>query len=76
MANSDRPGSSLSGLNLPKRALNALVRGGISTLEEIAEWSDRDLLSLPHIGPASVASLRALAGAGMDRRDDSESVQA
>ncbi len=47
---------------LPKRAINALLRGGISTLGEAAEWSDRDLLSLPHIGRASVASLRALIG--------------
>lgn len=47
-------------LNLPKRALNALVRGGVRTLAEAAEWTDRDLLSLPNFGPASVASLRAL----------------
>lgn len=47
---------------LPKRALNALLLGGIRTLKEAAEWSDRDLLSLPHFGPASVASLRRLIG--------------
>jgi hypothetical protein len=34
--------------------------GGIATLKDAAEWSDRDLLSLPHIGRAYVASLRAL----------------
>ena len=45
--------------SLPKRARNALRYGGISTLEDVAEWSDRALLSLPHIGPASVAVLRA-----------------
>jgi hypothetical protein len=45
---------------LPKRAKNALLRGGVATLEDAAEWSDRDLLSLPHMGKAYVASLRAL----------------
>jgi hypothetical protein len=45
---------------LPKRARNALLRGGIATLQDAAEWSDRDLLSLPHMGKAYVASLRAL----------------
>lgn len=59
MAN-DRKGYELAGMNLPKRALNALMHGGICTLEEAAEWSDRDLLSPPHIGPASLAALRAL----------------
>jgi DNA-directed RNA polymerase alpha subunit len=46
--------------DLPKRARNALLRGGIATLKDAAEWSGRDLLSLPHIGRAYVASLRAL----------------
>jgi len=45
---------------LPKRAKNALLRGGIATLQDAAEWTDRDLLSLPHMGRAYVASLRAL----------------
>lgn len=60
MAPNGRTGRPLASLNLPKRALNALMRNGISTLEEAAEWSDRDLLSLPHFGRASVASLRNL----------------
>ncbi len=45
-------------LSLPKRARNALLRAGIFTLEEATEWSDHALLSLPHIGRASVARLR------------------
>jgi|GEM_PF-4930359 len=44
---------------LPKRAKNALLRGGITTLQDAAEWTDRDLLS-PHMGRIYVASLRAL----------------
>lgn len=55
-------GHALQHAHLPKRALNALLRNGIRTLEEAAEWSDRDLLSLPHFGPASVASLHRLIG--------------
>lgn len=49
-------------LSMPKRARNALLRAGIRTLEDATEWSDRDLLSLPHFGRASVASLRACIG--------------
>jgi DNA-directed RNA polymerase alpha subunit len=50
----------LTHINLPKEAVNTLVRGSVRTLAEVAEWIDRDLLSLPNFGPASVASLRAL----------------
>ncbi|MEI9988580.1 MAG: DNA-directed RNA polymerase subunit alpha C-terminal domain-containing protein [Rhizomicrobium sp.] len=69
MANDDRKECALARLKLPKRALNALRRGGILTLEDAAEWSDRDLLSLPHIGPVSVASLRALIGRAAKAND-------
>ncbi len=67
MANDDGKERTLAGL--PKRARNALMRGGIFTPEDAAEWSDRDLLSLPHIGPVAVASLRALIG-GTAKADD------
>lgn len=50
----------LQNSGLSKRALNALMRGGIQTLEAAAEWSDKALLSLPHFGPTSVAALRRL----------------
>lgn len=56
------PGEAIQNTGLSKRALNALMRGGIRTLEDAAEWSDRDLLSLPNFGPTSVASLRRLIG--------------
>jgi DNA-directed RNA polymerase alpha subunit len=56
---------SLQTSGLSKRALNALMRGGIQTLEDAAQWSDRDLLSLPHFGPTSLASLHRL----IDRRN-------
>lgn len=40
-----KPIATLSENDLPKRARNALLRSGIATLEDAAEWSDRDLLS-------------------------------
>lgn len=55
-----KPIAALSENDLPKRARNALLRNGIATLEDAAEWTDHDLLSLPHMGKAYVASLRAL----------------
>ena len=61
-SNLQQAGEPLQNTGLTKRALNALMRGGIKTLEDAAEWSDRDLLSLPNFGPTSVASLRRLLG--------------
>ncbi|OJT98269.1 MAG: hypothetical protein BGN82_08480 [Alphaproteobacteria bacterium 65-7] len=57
MANETRP---IAGLPLPRRTINALARGGITTLEQAAAWRDDELLSLPQCGPAAVAKLRAL----------------
>ena len=37
----------VTSLPLPRRAINALTRGGIATLEETCDWSDDALLSLP-----------------------------
>jgi DNA-directed RNA polymerase alpha subunit len=62
-----KQGAPLLSTELPKRALNALMRGGIQTLEEAAEWSDRDLLSLPNFGPVSIAALRRLTGQATDQ---------
>jgi len=51
-------GHPIDRLALPRRAINALIRGGIATLEEAAVWSDEALLSLPQFGPAFLAALR------------------
>lgn len=51
---------SIADLPLPRRAINALARGGITTLEQAAAWRDDELLSLPQCGPAAVAKLRLL----------------
>ena len=47
-------------LPLPRRAINALRNGGIGTLEEIADWSDDALLSLPQFGTAFLSAIRNL----------------
>lgn len=48
-------------LPLPKRAINALSKAGIATLEETQDWSDLALLSLPQFGPAYLSAIRTLA---------------
>jgi DNA-directed RNA polymerase alpha subunit len=48
-------------LGLPKRAVNALRAGGITSFAEIAEWPERELRALPNCGPATIAALRKIA---------------
>ncbi len=57
MASEDLP---ITRLPLPRRAINALARGGIASLDETIAWSDRALLSLPQLGPAFLARIRSL----------------
>lgn len=48
--------------DLPKSigepATNALLAAGISTLEQVAKFSDKDLLALHGVGPKAVHILR------------------
>ncbi len=63
------PRPALMEIGLPQRACNALRLAGLSTLDEVAEWSLRDLRSLPQMGPASIAVLEdALHARGLDLR--------
>lgn len=48
-----------AGLNLCRRAVNALRLAGIVTPEQAAEMRESDLLALRCFGPASLAVLRA-----------------
>jgi len=48
----------IDALNLPTRARNALVRAGITTVEELAARSDEELLALRGFGPAGLAQVR------------------
>jgi DNA-directed RNA polymerase alpha subunit len=45
-------------LGLPIRAFNAMRKAGIIILADAAEWSLRDLMSLPQVGPASLKVLQ------------------
>ena len=49
---------SIDALNLPARARNALVRAGITTLENLATRSDAELLLVRGFGPTSLAQVR------------------
>lgn len=63
------PDHPITALGLPPRALNALHGAGIRLLKDAADWSARDLLSLPQMGPATLAALReALRTAGLEMR--------
>jgi len=61
----------LDALGLPKRAVNALRAGGITSLAQIVEWTDRELRALPNCGPATMTALRQVAArAGAALRND------
>lgn len=63
------PDDPVTALGLPPRALNALHGAGIRLLKDAADWSARDLLSLPQMGPATLAAIRlALSVAGLELR--------
>lgn len=47
----------LSKLSSPAR--NALIHEGIETLQELSKYTEKEILKLHGIGPASIPSLRA-----------------
>jgi DNA-directed RNA polymerase alpha subunit len=59
----------LAALGLPQRSLNAMRAAGIATLADAADWSLRDLKTLPQVGPAALDMLQeALRAAHLDLR--------
>jgi hypothetical protein len=52
----------VSQVKFPTRILNALTAAGLRTVGEVREASDEMLLSLPDLGPGSVAHLRETLG--------------
>ena len=58
----------VTSLPLPRRAINALTRGGVVTLEETCDWSDDALLSLPQFGPSYLTAILRLATQNDGRR--------
>ncbi|PWW24040.1 RNA polymerase alpha subunit [Geodermatophilus normandii] len=47
-------------LGLPARAVGALARAGITTVDELAALTRRELSAVPGLGPAMVAAIRAV----------------
>ena len=62
-----QPAGAFAGLNLCRRAVNALLQAGIATPEEAAAMRESDLLALRCFGPAS---LKVIKDAAAPRRDD------
>ena len=48
----------IDALNLPSRVRNALVRAGITTLEDLAALDDYELLTIRGFGMTSLAQVR------------------
>lgn len=59
-AGASLPDIPIRNLDLPTRAKNALLSGGIQSLSDMADWRESDLLTLPHCGPATVDALKAI----------------
>jgi hypothetical protein len=67
------PPGTVGDLGLPARAVTALTRAGITTLDDLAGLSRRDLAALDGVGPGTIAAIRlvvpepgARAAAGAD----------
>jgi len=57
-AETDLAGLSVEDLHLALRSYNSLRREGIHTVGELASRTERQLLAIDHIGPASVQEIR------------------
>jgi RNA polymerase alpha subunit len=56
----DVPTGTVQELGLPVRAVGALARAGITTVDELAALTRRELSAVPGLGPAMVAAIRAV----------------
>ena len=45
------------------RTKNALIKGGVTTVEELMHYRPDDLLRFPHFGPKALADVRAFLSA-------------
>ncbi|SFT50491.1 RNA polymerase, alpha chain C terminal domain [Geodermatophilus amargosae] len=54
------PTGTVQELGLPVRAVGALARAGITTVDELAALTRRELSAVPGLGPAMVAAIRAV----------------
>lgn len=64
MSNTDRSNTDLPDIGRP--AAGALTQAGVTGLEQVSQWSERQLLALHGVGPKAIRILRqALAERGM-----------
>ena len=54
----DAPGSAITDLRLPRRAVTALARAGVTTADDLAVLSRRDLAAISGLGPGMIAAIR------------------
>ena len=54
------PAKPLEGLDLPARALNALQAAGYTSLEQLLQATDEDLLAVSGVGESTVTKIREL----------------
>ncbi|MGY1829447.1 helix-hairpin-helix domain-containing protein [Geodermatophilus sp. SYSU D01180] len=54
------PTGSVRELGLPARAVGALSRAGVTTVEQLSALTRRELAAVPGLGPAMVAAVRAV----------------
>jgi len=50
----------ISELGLSRRGENALKQAGIQTLQDVLEWTERELRTLRNCGPVTVSRLKSL----------------
>lgn len=63
MMSDDRPIKELRKLlkgEARARAANVFLNAGLNTFEAVAQATDRELLTLPHMGPRTLRSVRAV----------------
>src|SRR5947208_1562214 len=54
----DTPAGKIRDLGLPGRAVNALTRAGITSIEDLAVLSRRDLAAINGLGPGMITAIR------------------
>jgi hypothetical protein len=54
----DVPARTIRELGLPERAVTALTRAGVTSIEDLAVLTRRDLAAIPGLGPGMIAAIR------------------
>lgn len=56
----DVPAGTIRDLGLPARAVSALARAGINSIDDLAVLSRRDLVAISGLGPSMIAAIRVV----------------